>query len=187
MVKNAQALEAQKRRLGGFRAFTSFSYVLLTHAYKTATVATPQQVLLLVRVGATMQNPEVFYCTTPCLVNNVREIFDPRMSDLAFLFETTSQDLYAWIQGASVPSKKQYDTLVALSSIADTFQAAGVRRRSWSLMQCKFFEGRSLLSLLRSGESVPEHTTFLIVEDRKRQAAYERSGAATSRAPITDD
>lgn len=117
---------------------------------------------------------------------NIRYVLNPAVADLAALFEVSRQAVYKWLSGVSTPEPDNFKRIEALSRIADAFTAEAIPRGG-ELLKMKTFEGRSLLDLIKSGDNRPEHVTALIAEAKAMEAAYQKSGLATSKAKPTRD
>ena len=119
-------------------------------------------------------------------IENIRNVLNPAVSDLATLFDVSRQAIYKWLAGTSTPEPEKLDRIGALSQVADAFRNAGVSRAG-SLLKMKAFEGKSLLDLFKSGENRPEHIVALIDEAKLMEASYRQSGLASSKAKPTSD
>lgn len=119
-------------------------------------------------------------------IENIRNVLNPAVADLAGLFDVSRQAIYKWSSGDSTPEQEKLDRIVALSRIADTFRAAGVSRAR-TLVKMRTFGGQSLMDLIKSGESRNEHVEALISEAKAMEASYKRSGLATSKSKLTRD
>jgi len=128
--------------------------------------------------------PDIRYATEH--LANIRQVFNPAISDLALAFGVSRQAIYKWIGGESIPESDKFDRIRSLSVAADEFQKAKVTRAN-SLLKMKAFDGRSLMDLLAAGQLEPEHTQLLIDEAHAMDAAYSRSGLAQSKAAPSDD
>lgn len=134
--------------------------------------------------GDTVERPDVR--TAAEHIESIRSILNPSMADLAALFDVSRQAIYKWLSGDATPEQDKLDRIVELSRIADVFHAAGVSRAG-TLLKMKTFGGRSLMDLIKSGESCSEHVEALINEAKAMEASYRQSGLATSKAKPTND
>ena len=118
---------------------------------------------------------------------NIRQVFNPAVSDLAEAFGVSRQAVYKWLSGDTSPEEDRLELIVALSQAADAFKEAGVMHPS-SFLKMRAFEGRSMLDLIAEGRlSQEQHVKVLIHEARARDEAYQRSGLAERRnSPVTD-
>lgn len=117
-------------------------------------------------------------------IENIREVLNPSVSDLAGLFDVSRQAIYKWLAGSSTPEADKLERICQLSKIADALVAADVSRAD-SLLKMKAFGGRSLMELIKSGENRPEHLAALIQEARVMETSYRESGLATTKAKPT--
>lgn len=118
---------------------------------------------------------------------NIRQVFNPAVSDLATAFGVSRQAVYKWLGGGSIPEADKQERIEALSHAADAFKEAGVMHPS-SFLKMRAFEGRSMLDLIAEGRlSQEQHVKVLINEALARDAAYRRSGLAERRnSPVID-
>lgn len=119
-------------------------------------------------------------------IENIRNVLNPPVADLAALFDVSRQAVYKWLSGSSTPEDDKLGRIIELSRIADAFQAAGVSRAG-TLLRMKAFAGRSLMDLINSGGNRHEHVTALIIEARAMEASYKDSGLAASKSRATSD
>jgi DNA-binding transcriptional regulator YiaG len=119
-------------------------------------------------------------------IENIRNVLNPAVSDLALVFDVSRQAIYKWVAGTSTPEDEKLGRIQALSKIADLFQNAGISRAD-SMLKMKTFDGRSLMDLIKAGENRLEHIQALIVEARVMESSYKRSGLATTKSKATDD
>lgn len=114
-------------------------------------------------------------------IENIREILNPSMTDLAAVFGVSRQAVYKWISRDSEPEPATQSKVRMLSRVADQLRAANVERAG-SLVKMKAFDGRSLMDLVKLGISDSEHISALIAEAAKMQANYLSSGIQNSKA-----
>lgn len=119
-------------------------------------------------------------------LGNIRQVLNPAVADLATVFGVSRQAIYKWIGGEATPEPDKFERIRALSHAADAFRDAGITRAS-SLLKMKAFEGRSLMDLAAAGQLLPSHIQALIAEAHAMDAAYGRSGLATSKAQPSED
>jgi len=117
---------------------------------------------------------------------NVREVLSPSMSELAKDLGITRQALYKWLSGENQPDD-EFKTLVItnLSNIADTFSKAGIADAKM-LVKMKAFNGRSLMDLVKDGETWHKPVQILIDESKAMNTAAEAANFAASKAKPTD-
>jgi len=118
-------------------------------------------------------------------LSKIRQVLNPTISDLATAFGVSRQAIYKWLDNESTPESDHLQRIRSLSLAADAFRDAGVARAA-SLLTVKAFAGKSMLDLVAVNGLLPQHTQALIAEVRIADAAYERSGLATSKATPTD-
>ncbi|MGK2913137.1 MAG: hypothetical protein ACSLE5_01560 [Porticoccaceae bacterium] len=119
-------------------------------------------------------------------IENIRNVLNPAVADLATLFDVSRQAIYKWLTGSSNPEQDKLDRIVELSRIADAFHTAGVSRAG-NLLKMKTFGGRSLMDFIKSSENRDEHVALLISEAKLMEASYKQSGLATSKSKPTSD
>ena len=119
-------------------------------------------------------------------IENIRNVLNPPVADLATLFDVSRQAIYKWLAGDSMPEEDKLTRIVQLSRIADAFHAGGISRKG-SLLRMKAFGGRSLMDLIKSGENRHEHVAALISEAKEMESSYKQSGLANSKSKPTSD
>lgn len=119
-------------------------------------------------------------------IESIRSVLNPSIADLSGLFDVSRQAIYKWLSGDSTPEPNKLNLIVELSKIADAFQAAGVSRAG-VLLKMKAFAGRSLMDLIKSGESRSEHLAALINEAKAMEASYKQSGLATTKSKSSNE
>lgn len=147
----------------------------------------PRVPFVLDTVGAAADNadrPDVR--TAAEHIENIRNVLNPPVADLAAVFEVSRQAVYKWLSGGSTPEDDKLGRIRELSRVADEFQAAGISRAG-TLLKMKAFAGRSLMDLIKSGESRNEHVRDLVAEARAMEDSYRGSGLATSKSRPTSD
>ena len=118
-------------------------------------------------------------------IENIREILNPSMTDLAAVFGVSRQAVYKWISRDSEPEPATQLKVSMLSRVADQLNAANVERAG-SLVKMKAFEGRSLMDLVKLGISSSDHISALIAEAARMQSNYSDSGVRSSKAIPSD-
>lgn len=119
-------------------------------------------------------------------IENIRNVLNPAIAELAGLFDVSRQSIYKWLSGDSIPESDKLDKIVELSRIADAFHVAEVSRAG-ALVKMKAFNGRSLFELIKSGENTSQEVAALINEAKAMEASYKRSGLATSKSIPSGD
>ena len=141
-------------------------------------------------LDATTTHPDNAECldvrTVAEHIDNIRNVLNPAIADLAGLFEVSRQAIYKWLSSSSTPEPEKLHRIIELSKIADAFQSAQVSRAG-TLLKMKAFSGHSLLELIQSGENRREHIAALIREARTMEASYQQSGLANSKSRATND
>jgi len=117
---------------------------------------------------------------------NIRQVFNPAISDLANAFGVSRQAIYKWIGSESNPERDKFDCIKLLSQAADEFKNAGISRAP-AMLKMKAFNGQSLLDLVASGQMSSKHVRTLVSEAKTMEDAYNRSGLARTAAPVSDD
>ncbi|HCB1683545.1 XRE family transcriptional regulator [Citrobacter sp. RHBSTW-00986] len=132
-------------------------------------------------------SPEVDVRNVAQHLANIREVLSPSMSELAKDLGITRQALYKWLSGENQPddaSKVQFIT--NLSNVADSFSKAGLNDAKL-LVKMKAFNGKSLMDLVKEGESWNKPVQVLIDEAKAMNAAAESANYLASKAKPTDD
>jgi transcriptional regulator with XRE-family HTH domain len=119
-------------------------------------------------------------------IQNIRQVLNPAIADLAMVFGVSRQAIYKWIGGEATPEPDKFKRIRALSHAADAFRDAGITRAS-SLLKMKAFEGLSLMDLAAAGQLLPSHIQSLVTEAKAMDEAYDRSGLARSKAKPSED
>ncbi|QKE39889.1 MAG: XRE family transcriptional regulator [Ferrovum myxofaciens] len=119
-------------------------------------------------------------------IENIRNVLNPPVADLASLFDVSRQAIYKWLAGSSTPEENKLARIHELSRIADAFYVAGVSRAG-TLLKMKTFGGRSLMDLIKSGENRHKHITTLITEAMAMESSYNLSGLAATKSKPTGD
>lgn len=119
-------------------------------------------------------------------IENIREILNPSMSDLANTFGVSRQAVYKWLGNESEPEIDTLAKIKRLSSIADSFSDANVQKPG-NLLKMKAFDGLSLLDLVRSHRETPDHLAALIDEAQKMERNSAVAEVNSSKAKPTSD
>lgn len=119
-------------------------------------------------------------------LNNIKQVLNPAVSNLATVFGVSRQAIYKWMNSESTPEPENLQRIVALSHAADSFHNAGITNAA-TLLKIKAFDGLSLLDLVTTDQLLPAHIDSLIAEAHAMDAAYDRSGLAQSKAKPSDD
>lgn len=119
-------------------------------------------------------------------LENIRNVLRPAITDLATVCGVSRQAVYKWLGGETTPESDKGQRIQTLSHAADSFRDAGIIHAS-SLWKMKLFAGHSLMDLVANDELSLTHIQSLIDEAKTMQAAYDRSGLATSKAKPSED
>lgn len=119
-------------------------------------------------------------------VENIRNIFNVSISDLAAIFGVSRQMLYKWLNNESRPESDKQEKIVRVSGIADQFREANLSRVD-SLLKMKAFHGKSLMDFLIADASTQLHVDALIKEAKIMEASYEKANISASKAKPTED
>jgi len=90
--------------------------------------------------------------STAQLLLNIRDIFTLRMSELAQIFGVSRRAAYDWLEGAE-PKPDTVARIYVLNKYAEELKAAGIAQIE-HFVRRPVVSGRSLLDLLKSGESI---------------------------------
>lgn len=119
-------------------------------------------------------------------INDIREVLDPPMAELADFFDVTRQSLHKWTKGLCDPEKSKLPRIHALSAVASHFQEEGISR-GWNMLTLKAFNGSSLLDHLKAGSNTPDQVSILVAEAKKMKADYESASKSISKAIPNDE
>jgi hypothetical protein len=119
-------------------------------------------------------------------IENIDDVLDPQISDLAVLFDVSRQSIYKWQAGTLTPDTGKLERIIQVSHIADAFRKAGISRAG-TLFKIKMFNNLSLLELVKKGEHSDRHVSMLIEESKVMKALYKRSGMSSSKTKPTED
>ena len=109
---------------------------------------------------------ETYALSTAQLLSKIRDIFGLRMSEVAQIFGVSRRAAYDWLEGAT-PRPDTVARIYTLSRYAEELRTAGLIHVE-RYMHRPVISGRSLLELLKSGDSV--ETAIAVI---KRTAAEE--------------
>lgn len=104
---------------------------------------------------------------------NIKNIFDPRMSDLATSFRVSRQTLYKWLSSEVKPEDANLSRLCALSRAGDYLARSEISRID-TLLNLKFDDGETLLSLSANGD-VPKARLEQMVAACQRKLAEQKA------------
>ncbi len=110
--------------------------------------------------------------STAQLLLNIRDVFTLRMSELAQIFGVSRRAAYDWLEGAT-PKPDTVARIYTLSKYAEELKAAGIEQIE-HFVHRPVVAGRSLLDLLKSGESIEtaidviKHTASEEAKNRKQ-------------------
>jgi hypothetical protein len=110
--------------------------------------------------------------STAQLLLNIRDVFALRMSELAQIFGVSRRAAYDWLEGVT-PKPETVTRIYTLSKYAEELKAAGIAPIE-HFVHRPLVTGRSLLDLLKSGESLEaaidiiKRTASEEVKNRKR-------------------
>jgi hypothetical protein len=82
---------------------------------------------------------------------NIRDVFAINMSDLATVLTATRPTVYTWLEGQDPKKPETVKHIQRLSSFADEFGQANIKRLD-RLLQRPILAGRSLLDMLKANE-----------------------------------
>lgn len=114
-------------------------------------------------------------------IDNIRQVINPSVTDLAFTFGLTRQAVYKWIAGTSSPEDDSRKKIIELSRIADMFEENNVSR-SLILVKMKTFEGKSILDLIREGAPCYELAKTLVAESKIMEEASLKAKEISARS-----
>lgn len=114
-------------------------------------------------------------------IENIKDILNVSVSELASVCGVTRQSIYKWLSGSSSPEPENLEALISLSHVADAFDQSKVNRAE-HMAKVKMFNGKSILDLVREKENIREEVAALIKEAMVMEASYEKSGLSQSSA-----
>lgn len=119
-------------------------------------------------------------------LENIRSVFSFPISEVASVFGVTRQSIYKWLGGTSAPEVENLSRISELSHLADRFAAEGVTRPG-DVMRMKAFGGRSILDMMKSGDSYADYIPVLIEEAKAMDLAYAKSQISDLQHSRTSD
>jgi DNA-binding transcriptional regulator YiaG len=119
-------------------------------------------------------------------LENIRNILNIPVSNIADLLSVSRQAVYKWLAGNSTPEQEKQHIIITLSQIADKFHEANISRPD-TLLTMKAFSGQSLMDIVISGKDPSQHIAVLIREAKIMQESYENSGLSLSKAKPTNN
>jgi transcriptional regulator with XRE-family HTH domain len=119
-------------------------------------------------------------------VANIRNVFAMNMSDLAAVFAVTRPTVYAWLEGRQEPKPEAVKRIQQLSSAADEFGKANIKRLD-KLLHRPILDGDSLLDILKANED-PLAVLPLLKEISEKEAKTRREpkGSGKYRRSLDD-
>ncbi len=119
-------------------------------------------------------------------IANIRDVLAINMSDLATVFAVTRPTIYAWLEGRQEPKPEAVKRIQQLSSAADVFGQANIKRLD-KLLQRPILDGRSLLDMLKANED-PLAVLPLVKEISEKEAKTrrEQKGSGKHRRSLDD-
>jgi DNA-binding transcriptional regulator YiaG len=112
-------------------------------------------------------------------IANIRDVLAINMSDLAAVFAVTRPTVYAWLEGRQEPKPEAVKRIQQLSSAADVFGQANIKRLD-KLLQRPILDGRSLLDMLKANED-PMVVLPLVKEISEKEAKTRRESKGSSK------
>jgi len=120
-------------------------------------------------------------------LENIRNVINPSMSELARDLGVTRQALYKWVSGEFLPEdKKNEQYILTLSRISDEFVRANVADAK-ILSKIKAFSGLTLLDIAKSDGDWLEAVSTLIDESKARKSEADQLIGKESKAMSTDN
>lgn len=120
------------------------------------------------------------------MLQHIRSVLSPPMSELASFFGVSRQAIYKWISGESYPDEDKLFKIRELAVIADIFTEENISR-PYDLLRMKAFAGRSLFDILISGEEHRSKLAVLIAESKAMEKSYAASSISESKTPVSDN
>lgn len=121
-------------------------------------------------------------------LSKIRKVLNPSISDLATTFNVSRQSIYNWLNGGTVADENAAK-LRDLANAADVLEHARIAV-SAAILKRKFSGGRTLLQVVRSGESARD-AALLLVQISAREAVQRdrmlaRAANKTRKPPTAD-
>lgn len=113
----------------------------------------------------------------------IREVLAPAVSDLAVIFGVTRQSVYNWANGEPIADENA-EKLRDLAQAADLLTDAGIEVNA-SLLKRKFVNGKTLLQVAQTGESVRDAALLLIQIFKREAEQRERLNVRLANRPKT--
>jgi DNA-binding transcriptional regulator YiaG len=119
-------------------------------------------------------------------IANIRNVLAINMSDLAAILAVTRPTVYAWLEGRQEPKPEVVKRIQQLSSTADVFGQANIKRLD-KLLQRPILDGRSLLDMLKANED-PLAVLPLVKEisEKESKTRHEQKGSSKHRRSLDD-
>ncbi|MCG7368200.1 XRE family transcriptional regulator [Pantoea sp. ACRSH] len=119
-------------------------------------------------------------------LENIRNVINPSMSELARDLGVTRQALYKWVSGEFLPEdKKNEQYILTLSRISDEFVKANVTDAK-NLSKIKAFNGLTILDIVKNGGDWLEAVSTLIDESKARKSEADQVIGRETKAKSTD-
>jgi DNA-binding transcriptional regulator YiaG len=119
-------------------------------------------------------------------IANIRNVFAINMSDLAAVFAVTRPTVYAWLEGRQEPKPEAVKRIQQLSSAADEFGKANIKRLD-KLLQRPILDGDSLLDLLKANEDPLAALPVLKgISEKEAKTRREPKGSGKYRRSLDD-
>ncbi len=136
--------------------------------------------------GSRSTNKKIDTRSTAEHITNIRDALAINMSDLAAVFAVTRPTVYAWLEGQQEPKPEAMKRIQQLSSIADEFGQANIKRLD-KLLQRPILDGRSLLDILKANED-PLAVLPLIreISEKEVKTRSDSKGSGKHRRSLDD-
>jgi len=118
-------------------------------------------------------------------ISNIREVFNPSIVELAYIFDVSRQTVYKWLDGTN-PEVDKNEQIKNLSHVADKFKTANISRAGL-LIKMKAFNGQSLIDLFKTGTYTDNHIDILIKEAKIMEESHSKVLNSLYRVSPTDD
>lgn len=126
------------------------------------------------------------FCTAKKHLEKIRNILNPRISDLADVLDVSRQSIYKWLSESSCPEEDKLEKIKVLSNIADLFEVEGVKRAG-DLLKIRSASGDSLYDLLKEDKPYEDHIKMLLLEVKAMKRNQDKIRNLESRSAPTDD
>ena len=124
--------------------------------------------------------------SVPEHIENIHKVLNIRIDDLAELFDVSYKTIYKWMSGNLLPKIESQNLIIHSSKISEQFTESNISRPDL-LIDVKYFDDRSLIDLIRSGEVTEKHVETLVEKDRIMEQAYQEFRRVKSKSTPTDD